>query len=113
MTIAGLIGRGVLALLGLLMALNVVGALYLAISHRLAVNPSVAATLMWDVWVVSWIAAMVWSRGTAARPPALDEFIHWAPTAIGMCLLAFGSAATSFTPLWRLPDVAGWVLAAA
>jgi protein-S-isoprenylcysteine O-methyltransferase Ste14 len=113
MRIAGLIGRGVLALLGLLMALNVVGAMYLAIAHRLAVNPPVAATLMWDVWVISWIAAMVWSRRTAARPPALDEFVHWTPTAIGMCLLAFGSAGTSFTPLWRLPDAAGWALAAA
>jgi protein-S-isoprenylcysteine O-methyltransferase Ste14 len=66
---------------------------------------------LWDAWVVSWTVAMVWSRRTAARPPALDQLVHWLPTVIGFGLLAFGSSATHFAPLWRLPDAAGWALA--
>lgn len=75
------------------------------------VTPVGAAQLMWDAWVVSWVAAMVWSRRTAARPPALNQLVHWLPTVIGFGLLAFGSYATNFAPLWRLPDAAGWTLA--
>jgi protein-S-isoprenylcysteine O-methyltransferase Ste14 len=111
MKIAGWLGRGLLALLGLLLAANVVGNLYFAIAHRVAVTPAETCTLLWDVWVVSWIAAMAWSRQAAAQPPALDQFLHWAPTAIGVCLLTFGSVGTNFTPLWRLPDLVCWSLA--
>jgi len=110
MTIYGWLGRGALALLGLLMALNVVGALYLVVGRHLSINPTEADTLMWDVWVVSWIVAVVWSRPTAARPAPLDQLIHWLPTLVGLLLLAFGSLWTNFTPLWRLPDVANWSL---
>ena len=78
-----------------------------------------ASFAMWDVWVVSWIAAAVWSRRTAARPAALDQLVHWVPTVIGMGLLAEGSrfriseglSAINDAPLWRLPDAVGWVLA--
>jgi len=113
MKILGLLGRGALAFLGLLMAANVVANLYSAIAHRLAPSPVAASTLMWDVWVIAWIVAMVWSRRTAARPPALDQLFHWLPTVIGIGLLGFGSVATSFAPLWRLPGAAGWALAGA
>jgi protein-S-isoprenylcysteine O-methyltransferase Ste14 len=104
------LGRGILALLGLLIAAKVLSALYFAIAHRQAVSPVEAGGLMWDVWAVSWIAAVVWSRRAAARPPALDQLVHWLPTVIGFGLLAVGSYATNFAPLWRLPDVAGWAL---
>jgi protein-S-isoprenylcysteine O-methyltransferase Ste14 len=110
MTIVGWLGRGALALLGLLMAANVVGSLYLAVTRHLSITPTEADTMMWDVWVVSWIVAVVWSRPTAARPAILDQLIHWLPTLIGLFLLAFGSLWTNFTPLWRLPDVADWTL---
>jgi len=111
MKIAGLAGRGILVLLGLLLAAIVVGNLYFAIAHPLAVSPDRACSLMWDTWLVSWIIAMVWSRRATARPPTLDQFVHWLPIAVGFGLLAFGSIATNFTPLWRLPDAAGWALA--
>jgi protein-S-isoprenylcysteine O-methyltransferase Ste14 len=111
MKIVGWLGRGILVLLGLLMAANVVGSLYLAIAHHLAVGPLEAGWFMWDVWVVSWIVAMVWSRRAAARPAALDQFVHWLPTAFGICLLGFGSLGTNFAPLWRLPEVAAWAVA--
>jgi protein-S-isoprenylcysteine O-methyltransferase Ste14 len=113
MTMLGMLGRGVLALLGLLVAADVVAGLYLVIVHRVAVSPDEACTFLWDAWLVSWIAAMVWSRRTVAGPRALDQLVHWLPTAIGFGLLAFGSIATSFTPLWSLPDAANWVLAGA
>jgi protein-S-isoprenylcysteine O-methyltransferase Ste14 len=113
MKMVGWLGRGALALLGLLMAMNVLGSLYFAMAHRLVLTPPEASTLMWDIWAVSWIVAVVWSRRTAARPPALDQLVHWLPTAVGILLLAFGSIATNFTPLWRLPDVANWALAGA
>jgi len=109
--ISRLLGQGILALLGLLMAANVVGNLNFAIAHRLAVSPLEASWLMLDAWAVSWIAAMVWSRRAAARPPPVDQLVHWLPTAVGLCLLAFGSLGTHFTPLWRLDEVAGWTLA--
>jgi protein-S-isoprenylcysteine O-methyltransferase Ste14 len=111
MKISALLGRGALALLGLLMAANVAGGLYLVIAGRLAMTPETACTLMWDVWAVSWIVAMVWSRPAAARPRALDEFVHWLAPGIGIGLLAFGSIATNFAPWWRLSDAAGWALA--
>jgi protein-S-isoprenylcysteine O-methyltransferase Ste14 len=98
-------------LLGLLMGADVAGSIYLVITHRMAMNPPEAGALMWDVWIVAWCAAVVWSRRTAARPPALDELVHWLPTLIGVALLGFGSIATHFAPLWRLSDVAGWTLA--
>jgi protein-S-isoprenylcysteine O-methyltransferase Ste14 len=69
-----------------------------------------AANLVWDAWIVSWILAAVWSRRTAARPPAIDQLIHWVPTAIGFGLLFAGSRFTHFAPLWRLSPAAGWVL---
>jgi protein-S-isoprenylcysteine O-methyltransferase Ste14 len=110
MNLLGWLGRGILALLGLLMAANVLGALYFAIALRQAVTPVEVGGLMWDTWVVSWIAAVIWSRRTAARPPALDQLAHWLPTIIGFGLLALGSARTNFAPLWHLPDVVGWAL---
>lgn len=111
MKMVGWLGRAALALLGLPMAVNVLGSLYFAMTRRLVLTPPESSTLMWDIWVVSWIVAVVWSRRTAARPPALDQLVHWLPTAVGILLLAFGSIGTNFTPLWRLPDVANWSLA--
>jgi protein-S-isoprenylcysteine O-methyltransferase Ste14 len=112
MQILGWIGRGVFALLGLLLAADVAGVLYLALTHRLTVTPGEATTLMWNTWLVSWIAAMLWSRQVAARPPLRDELMHWTPTVVGAGLLWFGSAATHFTPLWRTSDAAAWGLSA-
>jgi protein-S-isoprenylcysteine O-methyltransferase Ste14 len=111
MKIAGLLGRVALALLGLLIAADVVDNLYFAIAHHVAVGAEETCTLLWDIWVVSWIAAMMWSRRAAARPPALDEVIYWLLPAIGIGLLAFGSVASSFAPLWRLSDAVAWTLA--
>jgi protein-S-isoprenylcysteine O-methyltransferase Ste14 len=74
-------------------------------------SPLNASHLMWDAWIVSWIAAMAWSRRATARPPAVDQLIHWLPTAVGFGLLSFGSIRTHFPPLWSLPETVGWILA--
>jgi len=108
--IAGWLGRAVLVALSLLVVAYLADNEYIAISRHHSVSPVVAGGLMWDVWVVSWIAAMAWSRRAAARPHAFDQLIHWLPTIIGFGLFAFGSARTNFAPLWRVPDVAGWAL---
>jgi len=111
MTILGWLGRGVLALLGLLLAANVVINLYLAVTHQVVLGPQETVTLAWDAWIVSWIGAVVWSRRATARPSGVDQLIHWLPTIVGLALLAFGSAATHFTPLWLLPESVDWGLA--
>ncbi|HXU99192.1 MAG TPA: isoprenylcysteine carboxylmethyltransferase family protein [Caulobacteraceae bacterium] len=74
-------------------------------------TPLEAARLMWDAWCVSWLIAMVWSRRAAARPPAVAQFVHWAPTLLGFFLLGFGSYRTHYRPLWSLSDPVAWVLA--
>ena len=110
MRLWGMIGRTALALLGALMAAKVGTALFAAATHRTGLGPLDASSLMIDVWVVSWIAATLWSRRVAARPPAFDELLHWLPTVVGIGLLGFGSVATRFAPLWRLPAGVQWAL---
>jgi protein-S-isoprenylcysteine O-methyltransferase Ste14 len=76
-----------------------------------------ASSALWAVWVVSWMLAAVWTRRTAARPSLRDQVVHMIPTVIGAGLL-FSSlrprvaAALGETPLWRLPEGAGWSLTA-
>ena len=113
MKVPALLGRGVLALLGLIIAVDVAGSLYFLIIGRITVSSYEISTLMFDVWVVSWIVASAWSRPTTARPSAPDELVHWLPTAVGVGLFSFGSIATHFPPLWTLPEAAGWTLAGA
>ena len=110
MNLLGWLGRGILALLGLLMAANVLGALYFAVALRQPVTPVEVGGLMWDTWVVSWIVAVVWSRRTAALPPALDQLAYWLPTIVMFALFSLGSARTNFAPLWHLSDVVAWAL---
>ncbi len=54
---------------------------------------------------------MFWSRRAASRPLARQEIAYLALPAIGVCLLAIGSIATNFAPLWTLPNAVGWLLA--
>ena len=76
-------------------------------------SPTSACGLLWDLWIVSWGIAAVWSRRAVARPAALDEIVHWLPTVVGFGLLAFGSVGTHFRPLWISPPAAGWTMAGA
>jgi protein-S-isoprenylcysteine O-methyltransferase Ste14 len=111
MKVVGILGRGLLALIGLLAAASVVGGVYLVALHRLALSAELVCGIMWDAWVASWIAAMVWSRPATARPSPFNRWIYWLLPTVGACLLAFGSIKTHFTPLWVTPDVMGWAMA--
>lgn len=79
-------------------------------------TPLRASYDMWSLWFLSWIIAAAWSRRTTARPPALEQLIHWIPTLIGFSLLAQGSFAGRGYWLpddrdWGVSGALGWVLA--
>jgi protein-S-isoprenylcysteine O-methyltransferase Ste14 len=79
-------------------------------------TPLRASHEMWSLWFLSWMIAAIWSRRVAARPPALEQFVHWIPTLAGFGLLAQGAFGWQGTwppddRLWPLSDSAGWALA--
>jgi len=82
------------------------------------VTPLTASQALWDIWIVSWAIAAVWTRRTTARARPLDQFLHLAPFLAGTALLFFGESG-QFGPdfirppgrlLWRLPLAADWSL---
>lgn len=78
----------------------------------------VASYVIWDLWIISWVLAAVWTRRTAARPADIDQLVHLIPTLIGGGLLFFGSRVRigadyhviGQVPLWMLPEPAGWIV---
>ena len=81
-------------------------------------TPLYASYVAIALWAVSWGLAALWSRRTAARPPALDQVAYLAPTVVGGFLVAVTARAAiegwAFAfggpALWRLSDWAGWAL---
>ncbi len=73
------------------------------------------------LWALSWGVASIWTRRTAARPSAAEQAVYLVPTFSGTWLLAWALrsrivgrvASIADSPLWRLPDWAGWLLAGA
>jgi protein-S-isoprenylcysteine O-methyltransferase Ste14 len=106
------LGWALAAAIGLLALASGVDDLFLIGNGKIALHPELACTVMWDLWAASWLAAMAWSRRTAASPLAQQEVAHLILPTIGFCLLAFGSIATHFRPLWMIPDTFGWCIAA-
>lgn len=111
MKVAGVIGRALLVLIGIGAAASLAEDVSLIAAHRLAVGPELTCSILWDAWIVSWIVASVWSRRVVARPAAFQEVVYWLLPAVGFGLLAFGSIATNFSPLWAMPPAIGWALA--
>jgi protein-S-isoprenylcysteine O-methyltransferase Ste14 len=82
------------------------------------VSPLAASVSAIALWALSWFAAAIWSRRTAARPPLLDQIGYIVPTAIGGALQYGPLAARTRglydfagnTALWRLPGAAGWAM---
>ncbi len=80
-----------------------------------SVDPFGALVTAWGIWMISWLAAAVWSDRTQARPMLgsqvsyrflsivggvmLFDNRHWGPS------LPSGSA-----PLWDLGDAGGWAM---
>jgi len=106
------LGWILLGAIGLLAAAIAAADVYGMALGRLRITPELACTVMWDAWAASWVAVMVWSRPAASRPLARQELVYLALPAAGVCLLAFGSIATDFRPLWTVPGAFGWAVAA-
>lgn len=79
-------------------------------------TPRVASFALWALWLLSWIAAALWSRRTQARASFADELGYRVFTGLGGLLLALASGAAwprfdpeRFAHLWRLPRWAAWL----
>lgn len=112
MLVFRVLGWCLLGLLGLAAVASVVDDIHRVAAHGISMSPDIACTIMWNLWVGSWIVAIFWSRRAAARPLALQEMASLILPAIGFGLLGFGSLVTHFTPLWALPEGIGWAFAA-
>lgn len=62
---------------------------------------------VWGIWIVTWLAAAVWSARTEARPGGLRGLPYYFFTFIGGAML-FGSVQQE--PAYQLPSEAGPVL---
>ena len=73
-------------------------------------SPDKALQIVWGAWVLSWLAAAVWSNRTERRALWQHERVYRLTTAAGAILL-FGmhpAWPSLDTPLWRLGDDAAW-----
>jgi protein-S-isoprenylcysteine O-methyltransferase Ste14 len=75
-------------------------------------TPQLAINYLWLVWVISWLAAALWSEQTAERPPFGSELPYRGVTLIGAAML-FGFVGRSYHGSLSLlsPNTAeNWVL---
>ena len=100
-----------LGLVGLAALASALGDIQRIATDGVLLRPDLACTILWDLWLASWIAVACWSSRAAARPLARQEIASLILPVIGFGLLGFGSLATNFAPLWTLPDGLGWALA--
>jgi protein-S-isoprenylcysteine O-methyltransferase Ste14 len=84
---------------------------------KVAIPPIVVSAELWDLWLLSWLAAALWSRPATSRPRIIEEIAHWTPTLAGVFILSYGSAFQYSGPLrWlntakpvSLTDGASWI----
>ena len=74
--------------------------------------PGHALTLIWVLWLASWIAAALWADPAASRPNRGDELLYRLTTVVGAALLSFGDRVFPGGLLWRLDRAAAWGLIA-
>ena len=86
-------------------------------------GPDFAISMGWLAWLASWWAAAAWRKRAIKRPPQMQEFVHLAPTVIGVWML-FSTHAPFADParqvfvgrlqlyepiqLWATPVPLGW-----
>ena len=87
-------------------------------------SPDFAVSIVWLVWYVPWIAAVVWSAKTTTQMGTDIQGAHRLLSGLGVMLLffvpatsggtLFGSALLGLfaTKLWHEPDWAAWSLVA-
>jgi protein-S-isoprenylcysteine O-methyltransferase Ste14 len=72
---------------------------------------------LWGVWLLSWIAAAVWTRRTVASAGMASEMVYRVVTVAGGLMLFWAAGlrphslhhAAFFAPSWSLPDWAAWL----
>jgi protein-S-isoprenylcysteine O-methyltransferase Ste14 len=76
-------------------------------------TPELAITVIWLLWVASWLAAAIWSDPAAKRPAHGEQRLYRTATFAGAILL-FGSGYfyRSRYALWDLGWGANWALVA-
>jgi protein-S-isoprenylcysteine O-methyltransferase Ste14 len=75
-------------------------------------TPQLAINYLWLIWVISWLAAAVWSERTAKRPPFGSELLYRIVTLAGAAML-FGFVSPSYhnsLAQWSLSTAGNWVL---
>ena len=82
-------------------------------------GPIGASLALWGLWILSWVAAALWTRRTVARQSLALEALYRVPTGFGGVMLALGAEAR--VGVWRggvgpllyqLPTAASWALTA-
>jgi len=76
----------------------------------------VACYALWIGWVISWVAASVWTNRTVARPSAARQWSYQLPELAGYALLlGFVQTGNGLKPLawlspyWHLPVTLQWM----
>jgi protein-S-isoprenylcysteine O-methyltransferase Ste14 len=75
------------------------------------VAPGHAILAAWVVWLLSWLAAAVWTRQTVARPSYAREFPNRFVTLVGGLVLSFTlSSPRTLFPHWTPSEAFGWTM---
>lgn len=76
----------------------------------MTISPDRVLQAAWGAWVLSWLAAALWSSRTERRPPWRHERLYRLITALGAILL-FGLHPRSLdVPLWLPRGGAAWAI---
>jgi protein-S-isoprenylcysteine O-methyltransferase Ste14 len=77
-------------------------------------TPDIAINVAWVVWLVSWLAAAIWSDRAAKRPTFGEQALYRTLTVVGAFLLFADVDFLHYGPFkrWDLGPGADWVLVA-
>jgi protein-S-isoprenylcysteine O-methyltransferase Ste14 len=70
-------------------------------------HPLQAVYTIWDIWVISWIAASLWTARTVGRA---GQLVYYVPVLAGGVMLFFFSPLTGPLVLWPTDNVLGWIM---
>ena len=74
-------------------------------------TPLQAIGIVWAGWLISWIAASLWSNRTETRPRFGSQLLYEALTRIGALMLLLSEVRPERQPrLWHTGDAFGWLL---
>ena len=74
--------------------------------------PLLAITVVWVVWLISWIVAAVWADPAAKRPAASEELLYRVATVAGAVMLSVSDRLFGGGRLWTLGVGLDWALVA-